>query len=171
MNDKFLCVMAGYDEATEEYLSGIQRSLYESGFVGRQTRDIPHHITLGTFDCDREDNIINLVKSVGSNTAAFDITFNHIGVFGGSRVLFIAPDANYNLLKLQGCFSEGFGWTPHTTMLIDEPDNIFRALPVAAQQFHSFEGKIESLHLYEFWPTRHIVSVKLQSQHEHNEVI
>lgn len=28
---------------------------------------------------------------------SFEVTFNHIGIFGGARVLFVAPDSNDKL--------------------------------------------------------------------------
>jgi hypothetical protein len=46
MKDKFLCVMAGYDDNTENKLSDIQNKLYEKGFVGNHTKNLPQHITL-----------------------------------------------------------------------------------------------------------------------------
>ncbi|MBP1754692.1 MAG: 2-5 ligase, partial [Firmicutes bacterium] len=101
MKDKFLCVMAGYDDNTEKKLSDIQNKLYEKGFVGNHTKDLPQHITLGSFPVNKEEDIVNLLKKVAKETRQFEINFNHIGIFGGSQVLFIAPDTNYSLLKLK----------------------------------------------------------------------
>lgn len=162
MMDKFLCVMAGYDVNTEKKLSDIQNKLKEKGFVGNQTKDLPQHITLGTFPVNKEGEVIKLLNKVAKETRQFEITFNHIGIFGGSEVLFIAPDANYNLLKLKENFGESFDWTPHTTMLIDEAENIFRAIPIVAEYFKSFQGQVQAIHLYEFWPTRHILTISFE---------
>lgn len=161
MENKFLCVMAGYDDNTERKLSELQNKLYELGFSGRHTKELPQHITLGTFPDDQEEELIELVKKVSMETSKFDISFNHIGIFGGSEVLFIAPDTSESLLKLKGHFGESFGWTPHTTMLIDHKEEIFRALPMVADHFSSFQGQVQNIHLYEFWPTRHILTVDL----------
>lgn len=46
MENKFLCVMAGYDDDTENYLAGIQKNLYAAGLTGQHTKNIPQHITL-----------------------------------------------------------------------------------------------------------------------------
>jgi 2'-5' RNA ligase len=151
--------MAGYDDNTERQLSEIQNKLYEEGFCGNHTKDLPQHITLGTFSVDKERELVNLVKKVAKETRNFDITFSHIGIFGGSEVLFIAPDTNYSLLKLKENFGEIFEWTPHTTMLIDNVENIFSALPIVSGNFSSFRGQVQNIHLYEFWPTRHILSI------------
>jgi 2'-5' RNA ligase len=156
MENKFLCVMACYDETTEKHLAGLQQKLYDRGYIGEHTKNLPQHITLGTFEVDREEEIKELVREVSQRTEAFKVTFNHVGVFGGAKVLFVAPDSNQNLLKLKQSFGDCYDWTPHTTMLIDQSDKIYEALPIIMEDFRAFEGKITSLHLYEFWPTRWI---------------
>ena len=64
-----------------------------------------------------------------------------------------------NLLELKEKFGPSHGWAPHTTMIIDEPETMYKALPIVMQNFKSFSGKVTSLHLYEFFPTRHILTV------------
>ena len=158
MEKKILCVMAGYDDNTERYLAAMQNKLYEKGFIGTHTKGLPQHITLGTFPIEEETKLIDLVTRISQEIRPFDITFNHIGVFNGSEVLFLAPDPNSNLFNLKKDFGESYNWTPHTTMLIDKPENIYAALPVLAESFKSFQGSIQNIHLYEFWPSRHILS-------------
>jgi len=104
-----------------------------------------------------------LLEMIETKYKVFDVTFNHIGIFGGSNsnVLFIAPDSDKHMLELKENFGDSFGWTPHTTMIIDKPDVILKTLPIVLDEFSSFSGKITTLHLYEFWPTRHILSVHL----------
>lgn len=162
MADKALYILAGYDDNTEKYLADIQNRLYEQGFSGTHTKNIPQHITLGSYPVDKESDLIELLQRIAKTTKTFDVTFNHIGIFGGSKVLFIAPDSGKELLELKEQFGDSLGWTPHTTMLIDEPDVILKALPVVSNEFTSFCGRVTTLHLYEFWPTRHILSVNLK---------
>ena len=85
-----------------------------------------------------------------------------MGIFGGSSVLFIAPDPNRGLLELKERFGDSYNWTPHTTMIIDKPENVIKALPLVMNEFTAFSGKVTSLHLYEFFPTRHILSVDFE---------
>lgn len=158
---KALYILAGYDDNTEKYLSGIQNKLYESGFVGTQTKNIPMHTTLGSFPCEKEEELIEFLKKLSAETKAFEVTFNHIGMFGGGNVLFIAPDANHRLLDLKEKFGSSYNWAAHTTMLIDDARVVQQALPVVLEQFKAFIGKVSKLHLYEFFPTRHIISVDL----------
>ncbi len=159
MDGKFLCVMAGYDENTEKYLAVIQNKLYEAGFIGTHTKNLPQHITLGIFPIEEETELVTLVQRIAQETKMFDITFSHIGIFAGSKVLFVAPDPNNSLFALKENFGSSFNWTPHTTMLIDEPNIIFDALPIVAENFSAFRGELQNIHIYEFWPTRHIMSL------------
>lgn len=161
--EKFLCVMAGYDKNTETLLAKLQNNLYENGYIGEQTKNLPQHITLGTYEVSWEREIKELIKEVSNKTKPFSITFNHIGIFGGSEVLFIAPDPNRSLLDLKENFGESYNWTPHTTMLIDKSNIICKALPLIANEFHAFEGHIENIYLYEFWPTRYICHERFNS--------
>lgn len=163
MSNKALYVLAGYDNKTEEYLSSLQNRLYEDGFTGTHTRNIPMHITLGSFPTDKESELTDCLKNISKDLSAFDITFNHIGIFSGGKVLFAAPDANYSLLELKQKFGDIYGWAPHTTIIIDSPDVVYQALPIVMKDFNSFSGKVTSLHLYEFFPTRHILSVNLKA--------
>ena len=159
--DKALYILAGYDSDTENHLSAMQNELYEKGFSGQQTKNIPQHITLGSFPVEMEAELIDRLHVLSKETKSFELTLNHIGIFGGSRVLFVAPDINKELLELKEMFGKSRGWTPHTTMLIDEPEIIMRAAPVILNRFAPFSGKVTALHLYEFWPTRHILTVDL----------
>ena len=161
MADKILCVLAGYDDETEARLSALQNTLYEQGFVGPHTKNLLQHITLGTFQSSDEEMLRKTMAQAAAACPAFDVTFNHIGIFGGSQVLFVAPDGNHPLLQLKEHFGPSFNWAPHTTMLMDQPEVIYQALPTLAAHFKAFQGKVTGIHLYEFWPTRHILSLPL----------
>ncbi len=161
MGEKYLCIMAGYDDETSTKLEAFRQQVINAGFLGTQTTGIPHHITLGTFPVDKECELIAQIQEIAAAADAFPVTFNHIGIFQGSKVLFIQPDSSHELLTLQSSFGTNYGWTPHTTMLIDEPENVVKAVPALLRNFSAFGGKVTQLHLYEFWPTRHILTVNL----------
>ncbi len=161
MKTKLLCVMAGYDEDTEKYLTEIQNKLYEQGFKSTHTKNIPQHITIGTFNIEKKDELINTLNNISQKIKSFEITFNHVGIFNGSKVLFVAPDTNRNLIELREMFDDNIDWTPHTTMLMNEPNVVFEAMPFVLDNFNSFRGKIDKVYLYEFWPANEILSVNL----------
>lgn len=166
MADKALYVLAGYDEQTEAVLSGIQNEIYALGFSGFQTKNIPMHFTIGAYNIKQEAELKERLITIAQTHKAFRVSFNHIGLFRqpANDVLFIAPEVNKEMLQLKDLFmdsSEPFNWSPHTTLLIDKPEAIQQAIPVVLDTFSTFEGKVVTLHLFEFWPTKHILSVKL----------
>lgn len=165
MSDKFLCLIATFDEGTSKQMKEINQILNNAGIIGKQTPNLPHHITLGYFDTNLENEIKQQLEEVCAKTKSFDLSFNHIGLFG-LKVLFLAPDVNYELLELhknfdKDCIKDNQGWTAHTTILIDEAENIQKALPIVAQNFQRLNGKVESVSLYEFFPTRFIAKYTL----------
>ena len=165
MPDKSLYIFAGYDEMTDAHLTSIQNKLFACGFTGKQTRNIPQHITMGSLPstAENEQKLAALLHALSENTAAFEVTFNHVGIFGGMRVLFLAPDVNADLLNLKEQIESSYNWTPHSTTLIDDPEIIYKALPIVMNNFSAFSGRVTTLHLYEFFPTRHILSVALKA--------
>lgn len=164
MSDKFLFVMAQYDSETELKLNELQKLLSDNGFVGKQTPNLPNHITLGSYDVSQEEILIERIKMVSKQLHSIEINLSNIGLFG-LDVLFIAPAVNHELLDLQHFFNNNiadrFGWVPHTTMLIDDHEIIQKAIPYLVDNFISFNAKIVSISLYEFWPTRFIFEEKL----------
>ena len=163
MDGKRLYILAGFDDSTARTLGDLQDRILAAGFMGRQTMGIPMHATLGSFPSapEEEARLCALLRELSARVAAFPVTFNHIGVFGGGEVLFAAPDADGGLLSLKERFGPALGWTPHATLLIDGRERILEALPVALEAFRSFQGRVAALHLYEFFPARHILSVPL----------
>jgi len=168
MNDKSLYLLAQFDKETQEKLTGYYAILQQNGFIGNQTKNIPYHFTLGKKDVDCEKQLTDYLDEVCANTACFDIHLSHIALFG-LNVLFIAPDMNFELLTLRqkffpDCGDGAYNWTAHATLLIDEPEGILKALPIVANSFKPFKGRIGSLGLYEFFPMRFIKECTLAGQ-------
>ena len=152
MDNKMICVLAGYDDATEARLSGIQKDLYAAGFSGVQTKDIPMHFTLGSYDTEREEELKERLTMLADTFPAFYVAFNHVGLFRlpQNDVLFVAPEVSKEMLALKDHF------------LDNKPDVIAEALKQVMQDFPAMEGKVNTIYLYEFWPTRHILTVHLK---------
>ncbi|MBR3470348.1 MAG: 2'-5' RNA ligase family protein [Lachnospiraceae bacterium] len=166
MAEKALYVLAGYDDETERELARIQNVLYEKGFSGSQTKGIPMHFTLGSYDTSREEELKERLEQIAKTQAAFPAGFNHIGLFTlpASDVLFLQPEITTEMLQLKDCFKDNmdtFPWSPHTTLLIDKREEILRAIPIVEEEFKPMTSKVSALYLYEFWPTRHILTVQL----------
>ncbi|MBO4391145.1 MAG: 2'-5' RNA ligase [Lachnospiraceae bacterium] len=167
MGDKNLYILAGYDDQTEEILSGLQKHLYEKGFSGTQTKDIPMHFTLGSFGPEQEHMLKARLKEISETFSEFEVSFNHIGLFRlpESDVLFVAPEVTKEMLGLKDHFWDNidpFPWSAHTTLLIDKPEVIQSAIPEVMSEFKAFRGRVQKLYLYEFWPARLITTVELR---------
>ncbi len=129
---------------------------------------MPPHITIAYFDINRETEIKQKIEDVSTNIKSFNLSFNHIGLFG-LKVMFLAPDVNYELLELHKQFDDisiksSRGWTAHVTVLIDDSENIKKALPLVAQNLKQLNAKVESLRLYEFFPARFIGDYALRKE-------
>ena len=168
MEEQFLTLMADLDDDSQAVMSGWYNILKEAGFTGTQTPGLPYHISLATFPLEKEQEAVALMQKVAAEFVPVSVHISHIGMFAGGKVLFGAPDMSPELVALHdACASEtsqGYPWTPHTTILIDEPETVCAALPVLIKSFYPFGGKVTRLHLCAFWPTREIASVELSGQ-------
>ena len=168
MAEQFLTLMADLDDEAQARLSGWYHSLQEAGFTGIQTSGLPYHISLSTFPLDQEKEAAEIARKAAAEHMPVPVHLSHIGLFGGGKVLFAAPEKNAELAALQeACRSNApqqYPWTPHTTVLIDEPDIIHAAIPVFVKSFVPFTARITRLHLCAFWPTREIGTFELEGK-------
>ncbi len=168
MAEQFLTLMADLDDASQEIMSGWYNTLKEAGFTGTQTPGLPYHISLATFPLEKEQEVVALMQKVAVEFSPVPVHISHVGMFAGGKVLFGAPELNPALASLHGaCAKESmqkYPWTPHATVLIDEPETVYAALPELMKSFYPFVGTITRLHLCAFWPTREIASVELSGQ-------
>ena len=165
MDNKALYLLAQFDDNTQEILAGYYEILRQQGFIGRQTKNIPYHFTLGSYGTEHEENLKIKLDEVCRDFKPIEIKLDHLGLFG-MNVLFVEPNMNFELLQLQNSFFSNCGngfhpWTAHATILLDEPDEILRAVPILAANFKPFKACIESVALYEFFPTRFIKKCEL----------
>lgn len=166
MAEEFLTLMADLDDAAQARMGGWYQALREAGFTGVQTPGLPYHISLVTFPLSREREAAALIRRAAADFAAFPVHFSHIGLFAGGRALFAAPERNPRLDALQAACEPqpdpSRPWTPHATLLIDDPATICAALPTLVRCFTPFVAHITRLHLCAFWPTREIASLALR---------
>jgi len=160
MAEQFLTLMADLNDEAQVLLSGWYHSLQEAGFVGVQTPGLPYHISLSTFPLEQEKEAVDIAEKAAASFAPVPVHFSHIGMFAGGKILFAAPEKDGKLTALQEACRSGapqqYPWTPHATILIDEPETIHAALPVFVKSFVPFVARITRLHLCAFWPTREI---------------
>lgn len=164
MESKFLYVMAHFDAETEKKFKEMHSLLLSKGCIKKQTPYFPSHITLGSFETNKESELVSKLKYLSKKTHKIPVSFNNIGLFK-MDVLFIAPSVSYKLLDLHKEFDNNcantFDWVPHVTVLIEDENAIEMALPLISQNFSAFSGYIESISIYEFSPSRFIAEEKL----------
>ena len=151
MADQFLTLMADFDNETQARLAGWYRALREAGFTGVQTPDVPYHISLATFPTDWEKKALKIAREAAAEFAPVPVHISHIGMFAGGTVLFACKPET----------PETWPWTPHVSLLIDEPETGQAAIPVLVREFTPFVGTVTRLHLCAFWPTREIAAIAL----------
>lgn len=166
MADKRLYLLATFDEETSAKMNTISTQITKHGILDEKTADIPYHLTLAVFDISLEEHVRDILHGICEKTKAFDLVFNHIGLFG-LKVLFLAPDINHELLALRGqfescCSRDERGWTAHATLLISNADGVLKAVPIVAREFAQIHAKVMGISLYEFFPKRLIAKYELQ---------
>ena len=165
MAEQFLTLMADLDDEAQARMSGWYHSLQEAGFTGVQTPGLPYHISLSTFPLNQEKEAAEIARKAAAEYAPVPVHLSHIGLFAGGEVLFAAPEKDAELAALQEACRSGapqpYPWTPHATVLIDEPETVLAAMPVFVRAFVPFTARITRLHLCAFWPTREIGSYEL----------
>ena len=162
MAEQFLTLMADLDDESQARMAGWYARLKEAGFTGTQTGNLPYHFSMSTFPVEKEEEAVLLARKIAVEFSAFNDHISHIGIFPGGKVLFGAPERNRELDALHdACKDPNVPWTPHATILIDEPQVISSALPILVNSFEPFVAKVTRLHLCAFWPTREIVTAEL----------
>ena len=165
MAEQFLTLMADLDDDSQAIMTAWYSSLNHAGFKGTQTPDLPFHISMASFLLEQEQEAIELAQKAAREFSPIPVHISHIGIFAPGKVLFGAPERNTELDLLHNACETNPDpqrpWTPHVTLLIDEPSTICEALPLVLKSFNPFVGRIIRLHLCAFWPTREILSIKL----------
>ena len=162
-----MTLMADLDDEAQALMSEWYRALQAAGFKGTQTHDIPYHISLAAFALEKEAEAVTEMERLAAIFPPVPVHISHIGIFAGGKVLFCAPDMDPSgLLTLHKAIQmesiDPFPWTPHATILMDEPETIQSALPVFVRSFRPFLCHVTALHLCAFWPTREIKTVRLR---------
>jgi len=165
MAEEIIVLMADLDDKSQEMLNNLYDTLLERDFKGQQTKGLPYHISIATFSLDKEREVIGLTKDICNKTSSFNIDVTGIKTFPGESILYASIANSEELLELRNKITietkEDYSWTPHITLLIDEPKIVEKALPIVQKSFRPFKANVTKLHLCAFWPTREILSTKL----------
>lgn len=151
MSDKkeFLVVLGVLDEKAQQYLSQFQNLFDKTNLVGCHSRDIPYHVTLGSYAVfDKQNLVYRLDTYCGKQ---FVLRYNKIGIFPNS-VVFAEPDVNSNLMQAHQSFdnnyADGYPYFAHTTLFIGDERTYNDALKLSTNLFKPFVATVVELRLY-----------------------
>ena len=162
--EKFITVMAVLDDDTQELLHSIQLDLEQQYGTDTKTKDIPFHITLGSYAVEDTEEIVARIKEVAKNTRCLDIKFSDLDHFG-NMVRFLSPEISNELLDLHQHFDSDYangypGWIPHATVYRhSEPREIELSKQIADKIEAVKNAKIVGIELGEFFPPKKIIRV------------
>ena len=165
--EKFITVMAIFDENTQKLLQCIQDELNEQYGVGTETKGIPFHITLGSYDTEETDTIISRIINVASKTRGFEVSFIGLNHFD-NVVRYIEPEISEELIALHRHFdsdyANGFyGWMPHATVYRhSKAKEIELSKQIVDKVGKLVNTKIVGIELGEFFPPKKIIRVMFE---------
>jgi len=166
--DKLIYLAAEFDNDTQSVLKEYEKIITENGFIGKQTKDIPYHITLCSYTPDKENELTMLMQKIETENIfnAFNLSLSSFGLFG-LNVLFLNPEMNIKLIEIYDYVKDlslhkDSDLAAHVTLFIDEPENVLSILPKMVKMTNGkIIGKIKYLSLTEYFPKRHIKRIEL----------
>lgn len=165
-DNKFLTVMAVFDDKTQKLLGGIQQSIIDKAGEGTQTMGIPFHITLGSYPTGSVDEVVKKIRSVVAVTRAFPIKLLRYNSFGDS-VLFLEPAVTDELIALRKQFecdyANGFEWIPHATLFCGGDAQVRQAKMQTPSLDFPIEASIVGIELGEFFPPKKIIRMDFEN--------
>ena len=88
--DKKLYLVAELDNNFQNKFNELYQILLENEIIGIQTKDIPYHITLCSFQIDDKNIVLNLMDEIKGQFNKINIAFSGFGLFG-LNVLYLNP--------------------------------------------------------------------------------
>jgi len=153
-----LCVMGTFDNHFNEEICCIKEKLKIQGIT---IDAYEPHISFGIYTNLNGADLFKWISTVAVQHKKFGICFNHFGFFPDSRLCFIAPCSNYNLLKLHSdihgkydtcCTDKGClyslqqkNWTPHMTIASVDPGQEQSLLSILWEGFSSLTAELTRL--------------------------
>ena len=162
--DKFITVMAVLDDETQNRLLDIQKELEQRYGKDTKTKNIPFHITLGSYAVEETDAIVDRIKCVSGATKRFAVRLGGLKHFG-NHVRFIEPEVNEELSRLHGKFDSDYAngydvWIPHITVYRhEEPEEIDLSGEMLDKLKQLTQTTIVGIELGEFFPPKKIIRV------------
>ena len=160
--EKFITVMAIFDNDTQRLLKDIQDELEQQCGEDTKTKGIPFHISLGSYAIEETDEIVSRIINVANEKNSFDVKFTGFNHFG-NIVRYLEPEISDELIDLHMHFdsdyANGFNdWMPHATIYRhSEPVEIELSRSIINKVDKLRNAKIVGIELGEFFPPKQIV--------------
>lgn len=160
--DKFITVMAIFDGETQKKFEELNALMKEKFGEDGKTKDIPYHISLGSYAPEDTEKIVERIKQVAREIKSFSVIFEGLQHFG-NMVRWMKPRMSEELMDLHLYFDADYAngypdWLPHATVFIHkEPAEL--ELTEAMQEILETmkEARIVGIELGEFFPAKFIV--------------
>ena len=167
--DKFITVMAVLDERTQKIMESMAMDMLQQYGPDVKTKNIPYHISLGSYAPEETKEIVARVRQVAKETKPFEIKLLGMNHFG-NKVRFLEPELSDDLMNLHQHFDSDYangypGWMPHATVYIHEEPMEIELTKELTEKMESVKtAKIVGLELGEFFPAKHIVRVMFEKE-------
>ncbi len=163
-----------FDAKTEALMREYIRKVAEAtGNNYMLEADVPPHITLAAFECDKEDELVQGLTDLAAAMQSGTLHWVSVGTFLPG-VIFLQPVLNEYLqvwmcqvhnclqkienVKIRSCYRP-FSWLPHSTIAKKlTPVQLQQAFAVMQKEFVVFEGKVARIGLAKMNPHREIAS-------------
>jgi 2'-5' RNA ligase len=115
-----------FDTTTEDNIRDVWQRLAQSGVRVPGLTGLRPHVTLAACATDAIGEHCAMLADFVQRHAAFPIGFEHLGIFPGSRVVFLAPRITAQLTHIQAALVRMLAAADRTTLKFAEhlaPDN------------------------------------------------
>jgi len=159
--EKFITVMAILDDQTQDIMESMAKDMFQLYGSDVKTKDIPYHISLGSYAPEDTEMIVERIKQVAKETKPFEIKLLGLNHFG-NKVRFLEPELSDELMNLHLHFDSDYangypGWMPHATVYIHEEPREIEVSKELAEKVECLKtAKVVGIELGEFFPAKFI---------------
>lgn len=160
--EKFITVMAILDDKTQKIMESMAKDMLQQYGPDVKTKDIPYHISLGSYAPEDAEAIVARIRQVAKETKPFEIKLLGLNHFG-NKVRFLEPELSEELRNLHLYFDSDYangypGWMPHATIYIHEEPQEIEISEELKEKINSVKtAKVVGIELGEFFPAKFIV--------------
>ncbi|AYC30479.1 2'-5' RNA ligase family protein [Paenisporosarcina cavernae] len=159
-------ILANFDDTLDKRIRELWSGLEIAGLTdyASQVADREPHVTLASYENVHVENFKRDMDSYFATQQAFPITFQSLGIFAKTDIIYLAPTVTSSLLQFHQSYYDAFStynegpnslyvpgkWIPHCTMANHVgKDRIPDILSYLVHQAESLQGMITSISLLE----------------------